>query len=53
MHDKTLSEEVPVTYEGLMIYRKGIEKELDKYESIVKRLQNALKICNERLSKII
>lgn len=53
MHDKTLAEEVSVLKESLLIYRKGIEKELNKYEPMVKRLKNALKLCNERLSKLI
>ena len=51
MHDKTLSEEVPVLKESLLIYQKGIIKELDKYEPMVKRLRAVLKICNERLEK--
>lgn len=52
MRDKTLEEEIPVIKESLLIYRKGIQKELDKYEPMVARLKRAVKICEERLSKI-
>lgn len=52
MRDKTIDEEIPVTKEGLLIYQKGIQKELDKYESVVKRLRNVLKQVDFHLERM-
>lgn len=52
MREKTIDEEIPVTAEGLRIYKKGIEKELEKYEPIVKRLKLVLKEVNKHLERM-
>lgn len=49
---KTLEEEIPVTKDGLHIYIKGIQKELETKEPIVKHLRLALKKAQERLEKM-
>ena len=53
MREKTLDKEIPVTKEALLFYKKGLEKELDKLEPVVKRIKLALKKTNEHLNKMI
>ena len=50
MH-KTLIEELPSTKEGLDLYIKGVQKELDVREPLVTRLKLALKKAQERRDK--
>lgn len=52
MHNKTIEEEIPAAKEGLLIYRNGIEKELEKYEPIVKRLKLVLKELDKYLERM-
>lgn len=52
MYQKTIDEEIPVTKEALEIYRKGLQKELDKIESIYNRLVSVLKRVNIIMEKM-
>ena len=52
MKQKTIDEEIPVTKEGLLIYKKGIQKELEKIEPIYHRLKHVERRINEILEKI-
>lgn len=49
MRERTLDEEIPDTTEALIIYRKGIIRELDKIEPAFKRLKLALEKANRKL----
>lgn len=51
MHEKSIDEEIPDTTEGLIIYRKGILKELGKIEPAYKKLKLVLKRIDEKLIK--
>lgn len=52
MKEKTIDEEIPVTKEDLLLYRKGLEKELDTWEARLKRIKLALKRTDEYLEKM-
>lgn len=52
MKTKTIDEEIPITTEGLRIYKKELEKELAKYAPVVRRLENVLKQVNKHLERM-
>lgn len=52
MNQKTIDEEIPVTKEGLEIYRKGLQKELDRIEPVYKRLNNVLARVDKIMEKM-
>lgn len=52
MRQMTIDEEIPVTKDGLIIYRNEIIKELDKRESVVRRLKTVLNKCDDILEKM-
>lgn len=52
MKEKTLEQEIPVTKEALLFYRGKIQIELDRQESIVRRLKLVLNMSNEALNKM-